>query len=156
MREEKTHLEMAERVLFGKQQLVPLLVWCRVFPKFRLELVPRVGEGAAFRADAPRQHRQELERARDLPAAEIAGGGAAPDVRGEAIAGSTDLMCDARDLLRGNSGLFFGEFRGELRVVLDKRLDESVESVEARVLLTVARLHVVLPIDPIVEEITVE
>ena len=56
----------------------------------RDELVREMKADAALGADRTREHDQQIEAARDLPAPQIAGGGRPPVVRAEAAARASD------------------------------------------------------------------
>jgi hypothetical protein len=127
--QQRAHLVVGERVFARVEQLVPDVLRRRLHERLRHELVPAVRRGAALGADRSGEHDQELERAGDLPAAEIAGGGAPPDMAGErALRGADDLgrleQLETRDgalLLRALEG-----------VCLQVRLQGLEESLEPR------------------------
>src|SRR5439155_5535575 len=105
MREQERHLVVAERPLLREEQLVPLLLAGRLLPEDGLVLVPAVRRGASRRADAGGEDREELERAGHLPAAEVAAGRAAPDVRCEGSASRPDESRHLHDLLARHAAL---------------------------------------------------
>src|SRR6185295_13587364 len=91
MRQQEAHLVMRERVLARPERLAPDLLRRGLRKWRRHKLVPDVWRDPALRADAPGQRVQEVKRARDLPAPEVSGGGASPDMRSERRTGFRDF-----------------------------------------------------------------
>ena len=96
---------------------------------FRDELVREMKADAALGADRARQHDQQIEAARDLPAPEIAGGGRSPVVRAERPARPADRARGLDDLRGLDPGFAGGERRQDsVRAGLD-RIDRDAKYV---------------------------
>src|SRR5438105_3900227 len=100
MGQEKTHLEERERKLSRIGYLVPLVRRRRHKRRRGNDLVERRRRRPARRRDRADEHRQQFERARHLPSAEIARRGVAPDMRGESMARATYLARHLHDRSR--------------------------------------------------------
>ena len=152
MREQEAHLEERQRILARHEQLAPHLAGRRHHRRRRDRLVPGAGRRPTGRADRAHQHHDQLERARDLPASEVAGGGVAPDVGRERRAGATDLARHLHDRRRGDAALGLGELGREARIQLAERPLERVEGHgQVRTLLA----QVLIPVDPSPDEVAV-
>ena len=93
----------------------------------RDELVRDVQVHAAGLADAARQHDEQIEAARDLPAPQVSRRRRAPAVRRERGARGRDRFGGLDDLRRRDAGFRFGVLRRELRVLILQRLFEGLE-----------------------------
>src|SRR5437868_11085099 len=100
------------------EKFVPLFLWRRNTEGFWNELVPRIQIVAAFSADRASEHVQQSQGTRRLPAAEVAGCAAPPEVRSEASAGTSNLEGNVHDRVRLHSTFLFGEFRSEAGLML--------------------------------------
>ena len=83
--------------------------------------------GSAGSGDGSRQRRDEGERPRDLPTPLVAGGGSAPDVRGDAIAGTGDFVGEGEDAFDVDSRFLRGVLGGEAGIGLFEARDELVD-----------------------------
>src|SRR5712692_6866018 len=81
----------------------------RHMDRARYELVPRVRKRPSLGADRAGECVEQKESARDLPSAEVSGGGAAPGVRAEALARGGDDLRDLLDRRRRNARFLFCE-----------------------------------------------
>ena len=70
---------------------------------------------------------QEEERARDLPAAMVPGGGVAPEVARELAARRGDLISEVLNGPRLDLALLYGVLRREARVLFAQELEEARE-----------------------------
>ena len=145
VREEERQLVLRDRVLERVGELVPRRRVVREVDRARDELVPCVGVGAAGHRDRAHERTQHEQRARDLPAALVAGRGGAPRVDGEAAARLGDGLVDGADLCDGDARLLRRELEGVLGVDIAQHLLERLEGGgTVRVLLG----EVLLPVPP--------
>ncbi len=118
----------------------------------RDELVPGVGVGAARRGDRPEQGVEQEQAARDLPAAEVAGGCGPPGVGRERGAGRLDQLGDLPDDVRGDAGLRGGVVERVVRVEL---AEAGLEPLERRIIVGMLGSEVLLPVPPASDELAV-
>ena len=116
------------------------------------ELVPGARIGAAGRGDGTGEGVEEEEGARHLPPALVAGGGAAPVVRGEPRAGPRHDLGHLAELGRVHAGFRRRPLEGAVRVQLAERGLERRE--RARQLGLLGR-EILLPVEPAAHEVAV-
>ena len=103
---------MCEWILKGIMQLVPNFRRWRPHERFGNEFVP-TGHGCATEgADAACEHVQEEQAARDLPSAEIAHTGAAPDMRSQFALAVSNIFRGLYDAFDGYVRFLGGAFEG--------------------------------------------
>ena len=152
MRQDVTHLVVREGVLRREMKLVPTVRSGWLIEQLGAELGPRVRRGSTLTAHAARKHVQQVQGARDLPTPEIADGRRAPDVRRQAAASAGHGLPGLDYLLYGDAALGSGELGSILVILLEQQLDEALEGPR---LLRVIGLEPVIPVDPVLEEVTV-
>src|SRR2546426_8818720 len=149
MREQERHLEERQRILPRHQRLAPPLAGRRHQGRRGDRLVPRARRRPPRRGHGAHQHHEQLERARHLPAAEIARRGVAPDVGGQRSARGPDRARDLDDRGRRHPALLRRELRRVRRVQL---LERRVERVEGHRQVGPLLAQVLLPVRPLLDE----
>ena len=127
MRQQKTHFEKRQRIFLREQQLVPVVgrLWLRDVPGY--ELVRQVKADAPFGADRSRQHDEQVEAARNLPAPQVAGRCRSPVMGAEAAARAADRPRRLDNLRGCHTGFVGGELWRELGIELLEQDDEVLE-----------------------------
>ena len=152
VRQQERQLVHRQRVLRRPGQLVPGVRVRRGVDRARHELVPAVGVRAALARDRAEQRVEQEQRARHLPAAEVARRGAAPGVGRQPRAGGRDHLGD----LAQHRGVDAGLARREVeRVARPHRGELALEVLEARVRPAERGGHVLLPVPPSPDELAV-
>ena len=152
VRQYLAHFVVGERVFGRPGEFVPRLLRRRHVEEGGVELGPGAGRGPPFGADRACQDIQQVQRARHLPAAEVADGARPPDVGREPAAGAGDHLRDPGDLLDRHLTFRGSELEGVFRVLLDESFDEAFER---GFVIRVRGRHPFRPVDPFLEETAV-
>src|ERR1041384_5281764 len=97
---------MRERVFARPQCFIPDLLRRGLGERRGYEFVPHVWRDSTFSADASGESVQEVKSTSYLPAAEITGRCASPDVCGESRTRGSDFACDLDDSFRFHAAFF--------------------------------------------------
>ena len=150
--EKEGDLVHRERVLVRPGEFVPVFRVAGHPDRLGNELVPSARIGAAGRGDGTGEGVEEEEGARHLPPPLVAGGGAAPVVRGEPRAGPRHDLGHLAQLGRVHAGFRRRPLEGAVRVQLPERGLERRE--RARQLGLLGR-EILLPVEPAAHEVAV-
>ena len=142
---QKGQLVHGERELDRPGQVVPVLRMARQMDGARNEFVPGIGVEPARCRHRTQQRVEHEERAGDLPATFIGGGGATPVVGRQARAGGGDDLRHLSQDFRLDSRLLSRVLE---RVALVLGLEQTLEALEGRIYAGVLFVEVLLPIPP--------
>ncbi len=152
MRQQERQLVHRERVLDGPVEVVPLRRVARQLDRLGDELGPGVEVGAAGRAHRAEERVDQEQRARHLPAALVAGRGAAPGMGRERGAGARDHLGDLAQRRGIDARLLGGALEGEVGV---ERRELALERLEGLRQLRPLGGEPLLPVPPATHEVAV-